>query len=240
LGSCEVPSAPSEAAVLPSRPAGFHRPAVARGWPALLELRSASESCRSSSQRAHRFTRRPLRPSPCGRTLRFSSRRPRCPVSPEQPSSRAVPLSFRASSRRSCRSPCGSRPASPGVFRPSAPSARGVHVRRRSHPSASFRLQGSSPSCRFPPPRASRACFIPEALVGFALQGFPLPRSRAVSSTAVALLAFTRRWPPAVLGTSGSPAPGHRLAAIPKNRRSPATRRSRLRVPARSEEPRCP
>jgi len=46
------------------------------------------------------------------------------------------------------------------------------------------RIQGLSPSFRVAPPSASRVYFTPLSPFGFALQGFPLPRSRANSSLA--------------------------------------------------------
>jgi hypothetical protein len=52
-----------------------------------------------------------------------------------------------------------------------------------------FRVQGFSPSSRLAPPSASRVCFTPLTPFGFSLQGFPLPRSRAESSSTLCRLA---------------------------------------------------
>jgi len=165
--------------------------------------------CRSSALSGYAL---PLRSSPEGRAMRCSSRHPR-----------------RVGVTRATILPRGSALLQ-GLLPEAAPQARrprppllgflalqrhqpGESTRRRgSQVPATFRLQGFAPSCRFPPPRASRACFIPEALMGFALQGLPLPRSRAASSAAAALLAFAYGCAPhrPRIGGTRRPRPGSR------------------------------
>jgi hypothetical protein len=56
---------------------------------------------------------------------------------------------------------------------------------------STFRLQGFSPSCRFPPPCAARVCFTPVALVGSHPSGVSPPKeSRYLYGMRIALLAF--------------------------------------------------
>jgi hypothetical protein len=78
-----------------------------------------------------------------------------------------------------------------GVPFPFATSTCGVHVRE--HPKlTSFRPRRFSRPRRFAPPPALRVCFTPQPRPGFALQGFPLRRSRTTSSVAVALVSSDR------------------------------------------------
>jgi hypothetical protein len=58
--------------------------------------------------------------------------------------------------------------------------------------------------------RSSWACFIPQPRPGFALQGFPLPRSRASSTPASALLPLRRLPAPSFTHGLQSPTPAYR------------------------------
>jgi len=87
---------------------------------------------------------------------------------------------------------------------------------RRGHPKpASFRPRRFSRPRRLTPPPTSRAYFIPQPRPGFALQGFPLARSRTGSSPAAALLSFVlARCPPSFIhwgSTNQHPPPGPSL-----------------------------
>jgi hypothetical protein len=172
--------------------AGRGRP---RG-PALRELRSASECCPDAEVARCLGHALPLRswPEDPSRAV-FPAASPSRRFNPPRRSSPAVPLSYRACSRRPRREPEGRSRLSWGsvpfsAISPGSPLAAGA-----SQVPATFRLQGFAPSCRLPPPRASRACFIPEALMGFTLQGLPLPRSRTAFPAA--------RCPPGV-GVTGA------------------------------------
>jgi hypothetical protein len=69
--------------------------------------------------------------------------------------------------------------------------------RRASHTRLTFRPQRFSRSRRLTPPRALRACFIPQPRPGFALQGFsPLPSqlTSSMSRALMALASFSSRW----------------------------------------------
>jgi hypothetical protein len=185
-----VPSAPSEAVELPSRPASLRRPrlpalASPRGVAVRFRVLPSTFVARSSGSAL------PLR----SRARKLRALRSSSGALAAMTCINAAILSYGSALLQGLlpeASPRASRLAatSPGVSRPSAPSTRGVHRRRASHVPASFRLQGFAPSCRLPPPRASRACFIPEALLGFALQGFLLPRSRAAFPAVRAFLTF--------------------------------------------------
>ena len=113
-------------------------------------------------------------PSPAARTTGSSSRAlPFPPESLEPPParpSRAPPLGFRALI---------------------ATSTDRVHARGRPSP-ASFRPRRFARPRRLAPLPALRVYFAPLPRPGFALQGFPLARSRTGSSPAVALLSFAR------------------------------------------------
>ena len=76
----------------------------------------------------------------------------------------------------------------PSLF---ATSTGGVHSRGRPRP-ASFRPRRFARPRRLAPLPALRVYFTPLPRPGFALQGFPLARSRTGSSPAVALLSFAR------------------------------------------------
>jgi len=86
-------------------------------------------------------------------------------------------------------------------YRPLAPFEAVDSIRR--FPSLRFvRIFGLSPSTRtflhHQPPR-SQAYFIPEAPMGFPLQGFPLRRRSTCSHTLHSLMLLRRRWPPYLL-----------------------------------------
>jgi len=163
-------------------------------WPALLELRFASESCRNVEVARSLGYALPLRPQPRGPDPAVFPRRSRRRLCGRQSSSLAIPLSFRASSRSPCRQSRARerarRPPLLGFLALQRLQREESTTCRGSRPPATFRLQGFAPSCRFSPPRAFRVCFPPVALLGLTLQGFPLSRSRTASSAAVALLAF--------------------------------------------------
>jgi len=116
---------------------------------------------------------RPL-PSPVAFTAGSSSRTlsfpPESLESPPARLTRAPPLGF------------------PSLF---ATPTGGVHSRGRPRP-ASFRPRRFARPRRLAPLPALRVYFTPLPRPGFALQGFPLARSRTGSSPAVALLPFAR------------------------------------------------
>jgi len=70
------------------------------------------------------------------------------------------------------------------------PGLRFVHIRGFSPPLRTF--------LHHRPPQ-SQACFIPEAPLGFPLQGFPLQRRSACSHMLHPLMLLRRRWPPYLL-----------------------------------------
>lgn len=86
-------------------------------------------------------------------------------------------------------------------FRPLAPFEAVDSIRR--FPGLRFvHIIGITPSMRtflhHQPPR-SQAYFIPEAPMGFSLQGFPLKRRSTCSHTLHSLMLLRRRWPPYLL-----------------------------------------
>jgi hypothetical protein len=95
-----------------------------------------------------------------------------------------------------------------GVLAPFATRASGVHTRELPK-LATFRPRSFSLPRRLAPPPALRVCFTPLPRPGFALQGFPLRRSRISSSETVALGTFsTTPLPPAcACGARKWPAP---------------------------------
>jgi len=88
--------------------------------------------------------------------------------------------SFGQSSARALARSSSSR----GVSSLFATSTRGVHARRAYPRPTMFRPQRFSRSRRLAPPRASRACFIPQPRLRFPLQGLPPAAGRAGSSPA--------------------------------------------------------
>jgi len=106
----------------------------------------------------------------------------------------------------------------PPVSRRAAPSMRlsclfapwAPRVRRHDgfHATAAFRPQVFATSRRFTPRCASQACFIPLARPGFALQGFPLARSRYGLSPQPCPLVVTAPTPPLAKRPRRSPTAG--------------------------------
>jgi len=94
---------------------------------------------------------------------------------------------------------------------------------RRGHPKpASFRPRRFSRPRRLAPPPTSRAYFIPQPRPGFALQGFPLARSRTGSSPAVALWSFVlARCPPVLSNGLHQPASASRALLLLRVRCEP-------------------
>jgi hypothetical protein len=82
--------------------------------------------------------------------------------------------------------------ASSRVSFPFATPARGVHSSPGFPYPTSVRPQRFSRSRRLTPPRALRACFIPQPRPGFTLQGLSPPPSRLVSSTSRSLMSLAR------------------------------------------------
>jgi hypothetical protein len=164
---------------------------------------------------------------PRARTPRSSRRDRRLGGLPPRRSAPRLPLPFRDGPDGPADDPrpAAARPGVPGLssradrparrharLRPRLPSwgllPFGASVPEESGPHglaepATFRLQGFSPSCRFAPPRAVWACFVPQTPLGFPLQGLPLLSEVADSSPALS--------PPAVTSQrrgAGQPASG--------------------------------
>jgi hypothetical protein len=93
------------------------------------------------------------------------------------------------------------------------------------------RIQDFSSSFRSTPPPASQVYFTPLTPIGFALQGFPLPRSRTDSSSAPCRRAVLPRLRSHLLGLVGP------LAQCPHSPRSGATAICRLHGLAPLESP---
>lgn len=76
------------------------------------------------------------------------------------------------------------------VWSPSASSrpCGATYLRRVPNPPVTLRPQGLSPSRRFAPRKACRACFIPVPLLGFSLRGLVPPAAPYVLSNAGALM----------------------------------------------------
>jgi len=94
------------------------------------------------------------------------------------------------------------RPVSRRIAPPMRSPASSRHPLRGSvrhggfHATAAFRPQVFATSRRFAPQDTLRACFIPQARPGFALQGFSLARSRLGSSPTPCPLVVTASDPP--------------------------------------------
>jgi len=115
-----------------------------------------------------------------------------CPARPGQSSPPAVWLPFRAFSRRSRPHLAVRAPPLAFPCRSAHSFQRSPHSPEVSTPRVTVRVQGFSPSSRFTPPPASRVYFTPLTPFDFSLQGFPLPRSCANSSLALAVVSFLR------------------------------------------------
>lgn len=119
---------------------------------------------------------------------------PHCLARPRRLLPPTVKLPFRAFSQRSCPSPLDAGTSFRDFRTVWRMRSERVHITPRVLPlELRSRVQDFASSSRVTPPPALWVYFTPLTPIGFCLQGFPLPRSRANSSPAQCRLAVLHR-----------------------------------------------